>query len=246
MYKKAISGLLLGNLILLAGAFCIEGIEWNTAAAVPAFEMKLDEAVTADHKSSAMGVVYRTASGQRVVDCGVLAQAEEELIQVAAEGATAQADVASQAEMLSNGARGVTSAQSASELVYQLCEEDYDILLRIVEAEAGGEDEDGKLLVANVVLNRVNNEQFPDTVSEVVQQQSKGVTQFSPVATGSIWKVTISQETIDAVQRALEGEDISQGALYFAARKYADKDRMRWFDENLTFLFSHGGHEFFM
>lgn len=229
MYKKAIGGLLLGNLILLAGAFCIEGIEWNTAAAVPAFEMKLDEAVTADHKSSTMGVVYRTASGQRVVDCGVLAQAEEEQVwaekervQVAAEGAVTQ------------------------ELVYQLCEEDYDILLRIVEAEAGGEDEDGKLLVANVVLNRVNNEQFPDTVSEVVQQQSKGVTQFSPVATGSIWKVTISQETIDAVQRALEGEDISQGALYFAARKYADKDRMRWFDENLTFLFSHGGHEFFM
>ena len=31
---------------------------------------------------------------------------------------------------------------------YQLSEQDYDALLRIVEAEAGGEDEDGKLLVA--------------------------------------------------------------------------------------------------
>lgn len=209
MYKKAISGLLLGNLILLAGAFCIEGIEFNTAAAIPAFEMKLDEAAAADHKSSTMGVVFRTASGQRVVDYGLLEQ------------------------------------NTSQELVYQLCEEDYDILLRIVEAEAGGEDEDGKLLVANVVLNRVNNDQFPDTVSEVVQQKSNGVTQFSPVATGRIWEVSISEETVQAVQRALEGEDISRGALYFAARKYADKDRMRWFDENLTFLFSHGGHEFF-
>ena len=35
------------------------------------------------------------------------------------------------------------------------------------------------------------------------------------------------------------------GDVYFAARKYADGDRMRWFDENLTFLFRYGGHEFF-
>ena len=48
-----------------------------------------------------------------------------------------------------------------------------------------------------------------------------------------------------AVGRALMGEDISQGALYFAARKYADSGKMKWFDENLTYLFVHGGHEFF-
>ena len=34
-------------------------------------------------------------------------------------------------------------------------------------------------------------------------------------------------------------------ALYFAARKYADSESMRWFDEKLTLLFRHGGHEFF-
>ena len=129
--------------------------------------------------------------------------------------------------------------------VYELDEEEYDILLRIVEAEAGSEDEDGRLLVANVVFNRVNSEDFPDTVSEVVLQQSKGVTQFSPVASGSIWKVTVSEKTVAAVGRALEGEDISQGALYFAARKHANSKSMRWFDEKLTFLFQHGGHEFF-
>ena len=48
-----------------------------------------------------------------------------------------------------------------------------------------------------------------------------------------------------AVGRALDGEDISEGALYFAARDYADSKRMRWFDEKLTLLFRHGGHEFF-
>lgn len=123
--------------------------------------------------------------------------------------------------------------------------EDYDNLLRIVEAEAGGEDEVGKILVANVVLNRVESEEFPDSITEVIFQKTNGVTQFSPVADGRFLEVTVSEETITAVNKALSGEDYSGGALYFAARKYADSGNMRWFDENLTFLFEHGGHEFF-
>lgn len=231
MYKKAINGLLLVNLILLAGAFCVEGISFSRAATVPAYEWKLDEAVTADHKSSTMGMVFRTASGQRIVDYGVLDRPEEAVYEAAHEAAP--------------GAEHEAAYETASLLKYQLCEEDYDILLRIVEAEAGGEDSEGKLLVANVVLNRVNHEEFPDTVSEVVTQHSDGVYQFSPVGSGSIWNVRVSEDTVSAVQRALEGEDISRGALYFAARKHANAQRMKWFDENLTFLFRHGGHEFF-
>jgi len=130
-------------------------------------------------------------------------------------------------------------------LMYDLPDDELEVLLRIVEAEAGNEDEDGKLLVANVVLNRMNSDTFPDTVSGVVLQREKGVSQFSPVANGSFYRVKVSEETVSAVGRALMGEDISQGALYFAARKYADRGKMRWFDENLTYLFVHGGHEFF-
>lgn len=122
---------------------------------------------------------------------------------------------------------------------------DLDVLLRIVESEAGSEDEDGRLLVANVILNRVNDDKFPSTVTDVVFQQENGVAQFSPVANGKIYQVKVSQETCDAVERALQGEDISQGALYFAARKYADSTKMQWFDEHLVYLFEHGGHEFF-
>ena len=120
-----------------------------------------------------------------------------------------------------------------------------DILQRIVESEAGSEDEDGRLLVANVILNRVNDDKFPSTVTEVVFQQENGVAQFSPAASGRIYQVEVSEETCEAVERALKGEDISQGALYFASRKYADSTKMKWFDEHLTYLFQHGGHEFF-
>lgn len=126
-----------------------------------------------------------------------------------------------------------------------LLEQDYENLLRIVEAEASGEDETGKLLVANVVLNRVRSDSFPNTITEVILQKNKGVSQFSPVGSGRFYQVQISEETITAVNRALAGEDVSQGALYFAARKYADEDNMRWFDEKLDYLFTYGGHEFF-
>ena len=122
---------------------------------------------------------------------------------------------------------------------------DYQVLLKIVEAEAGSEDLNGRILVANVVLNRVKSELFPDCVTDVVYQHSNGVYQFSPVKNGTIDTVSISEETKQAVELALDGTDLSKGALYFAARNAANEKNMRWFDTHLVRLFAHGGHEFF-
>ena len=147
---------------------------------------------------------------------------------------------------VSSGQRVVDYEILEKDMQYNLSDTDYDSLLRIVEAEAGGEDMDGKLLVANVVLNRVNNEKFPDTVTEVIMQKGQGVAQFTPTVDGRFQNVTISEETYKAVERALYGEDISKGALYFCARQKADSGRLQWFDQNLTKLFSYGNHEFFL
>jgi N-acetylmuramoyl-L-alanine amidase len=123
--------------------------------------------------------------------------------------------------------------------------DDYEILLRIVEAEAGTEDEKGRMLVAGVVLNRVASDKFPDTIEGVVFQEQNGTCQFSPVANGRYYSVTVSDETISAVDKVLAGEDVTEGALYFASRQYATPEKMEWFDNHLTPLFSYGGHEFF-
>lgn len=131
------------------------------------------------------------------------------------------------------------------QMVYELSQEDYDVLLRIVEAEAGSEDVKGRMLVAGVILNRVDSKRFPNTVKKVVFQQEKGIAQFSPVKDGRYYHVSVSDETVEAVSRVLYGENLSEGALYFASRKYADPEKMRWFDRHLTLLFSYGGHEFF-
>ena len=149
------------------------------------------------------------------------------------------------ASRTSSGQRVVDCNELQRNSRYHLDMAELEVLLKIVEAEAGCEDEEGKLLVANVILNRLNSPKFPDSITEIVFQRENGVAQFSPVYDGSYACAEVSEETVKAVGRALKGEDISDGAMYFAARKYAEDDRMRWFDEKLTLLFRYGGHEFF-
>lgn len=149
-------------------------------------------------------------------------------------------------ESVSSGQRVVDYEVLEQTKKYQLSDKDYDALVRIVEAEAGGEDQNGKLLVANVVLNRVNSELFPNNVWDVVMQREQGIAQFSPTVDGRYQNVRVSEDTKAAVERALYGEDISQGALYFCAREKADSNRLKWFDRKLTRLFSYGNHEFFL
>ena len=122
-----------------------------------------------------------------------------------------------------------------------ISDDDYQVLLRIVQAEAGVCDEKGKILVANVVLNRVKSQEFPDSVRSVVYEPS----QFSPVSDGSINSVKVTAETKECVNRALEGEDYSDGALYFMNRRGSRSRAVSWFDSHLTYLFRHQNHEFF-
>ncbi len=122
-----------------------------------------------------------------------------------------------------------------------LAEQEYQVLLKIVEAEAGGEDSTGRLLIANVIMNRVRSGRFPNTITEVVYQRCSGRAQFSPVSDGRIDQVSVSPETVEAVARAMNGEDLSAGALYF--RSVYSKSG--WFDRALHRVLEHGNHIFY-
>lgn len=126
-----------------------------------------------------------------------------------------------------------------------MSDEDYQNLLQIVEAEAGTEDVKGRVLVANVIMNRVEHPEFPDNVTDVIWEYDNGVPQFSPVADGRIGQVTPSEETKEAVKQALEGVDYSEGALFFIQKSAAEKHNIAWFEKDLTRLFKHGVHEFY-
>lgn len=122
---------------------------------------------------------------------------------------------------------------------------DYETLLSIVEAEVGGEDVKSRILVANVILNRVKDHRFPDSVSEVVWERSDGAAQFSPTEDGRINTVEISEVTKEAVRQVLEGVDYSEGALFFVAKDQALESNVVWFESDLKHLFTHGDHAFY-
>lgn len=129
--------------------------------------------------------------------------------------------------------------------VISLTKREKAVLLRIVEAEATGEDVMGRMLVANVVLNRVKSEIFPNNVIDVVYANSDGIYQFSPIRDGRFRQVKISSKTKRAVKRVLRGEDYSEGALYFMARRSARSSSVSWFETHLTMVKQYGGHEFY-
>lgn len=137
------------------------------------------------------------------------------------------------------------AAKAAKAKAISLSTAERKVLERIVEAEATGEDLKGRILVANVIINRVKSKRFPDTVKGVVFQRTGNRVQFSPTKDGRYWSVNITKKTKQAVDKTLAGTDYSKGALYFSARSKADPSNMSWFDNHLTWLFRYDGHEFY-
>lgn len=135
--------------------------------------------------------------------------------------------------------------KASPKYVVDISKEEITMLERIVQAEAGSEDLKGRVLVANVIINRTKDDEFPDSIEGVIFQNSGGEYQFSPISDKRYWSVKVTDKTKEAVKLALEGEDYSDGALFFMARKRARVSSARWFDNNLKWLFKHGGHEFF-
>ncbi|GLB60491.1 cell wall hydrolase [Cytobacillus sp. NCCP-133] len=88
--------------------------------------------------------------------------------------------------------------------------EEKKLLARLVQAEAEGEPFEGKVAVADVVLNRVEHEQFPDTVKDVIYQKNA----FEPVQNGSI-NEPASNEAVQAVETALVDKEKNVELLYF-------------------------------
>lgn len=129
----------------------------------------------------------------------------------------------------------------------ELSEEEVVTLMRLVEAEAPAEDIYGKILVANVVLNRVNSEKMANTVTGVIYEKIDGNTQFSPTAISWYWNsIVVTDSTREAVARCLSGEDYSDGALYFYAwERNPNKHKTSEWMRELECLFTHGGHRFF-
>ena len=83
---------------------------------------------------------------------------------------------------------------------YSITPTEYDILVRITEAEATGGNHEQKMNVASCVLARVEAQQWPDNIEDVVFQKQ----QFTPVWDGRYFKVKITESTKEAVDEVLK------------------------------------------
>lgn len=93
-------------------------------------------------------------------------------------------------------------------------EDDY-LLAKIAMAEAESEDTKGKALVMLVVMNRVLDDEFPDTIKEVIFQKG----QFSPIRNGRYNRVEPNRDCYEALRLIRDkGWDGSEGATYFESR----------------------------
>lgn len=95
-----------------------------------------------------------------------------------------------------------------------ISEADKALLIQIVHAEAGNQDLLGRRLVADVVLNRMEHVDFPNTVKGVIYQPG----QFQPVNNGSI---NLPPDEFDALAVELElRQRTSQKVLFFKRGGY--------------------------
>lgn len=87
----------------------------------------------------------------------------------------------------------------------------YQILVRLIKAEAGGEPFEGQVAVAAVLLNRIRSGKFPTSISGNVFRKGE----FESVSNGYIWYINPTPSSHKAAALALKGWDPTGGSLYF-------------------------------
>ncbi len=87
---------------------------------------------------------------------------------------------------------------------------DLKLLANAVYGESRGEQYIGQVAVAAVILNRISNPSFPNTVSGVIFEPGA----FTAVADGQIW-LTPNKKAEQAVRDAIKGWDPTGGCIYY-------------------------------
>lgn len=92
----------------------------------------------------------------------------------------------------------------------QYSQSDYQLLARVISAEARGEPFVGQVAVGAVILNRVDSPLFPNTIAGVIYQPGA----FTCLTDGQ-FNQPVAASAYRAAQNAINGWDPSNGALYY-------------------------------
>ena len=143
-------------------------------------------------------------------DLSVVSDYKEELA-TEAERESHKADVVKSMEVETVRASPVTMQVFTSEKVQTITAGEYEEFCRVVMNEAGGESYSCQVAVAETVINRINSDDYPDTLMEVLNQPY----QYSHYENGDV-----TDSVREAVAQVLEYQVFNNEMLYFRMNYY--------------------------
>ncbi len=115
-------------------------------------------------------------------------------------------------------------------------------LSRIIEAESKGEPMEGKIAVGNVIINRRESPDFPDSIYEVIFEKTGSKYQFTPVKNNTIYN-TPSKDSLIAAKLALNDTVVAGDALFFLNPKTT---KSSWVINNRVYHITINNHDFYL
>lgn len=115
-------------------------------------------------------------------------------------------------------------------------DDEYMLLAKITQVEAGYESYEGQLAVANVILNRVKSSKFPNSIKDVIYSGK----QFPPAHNGLLDKAKPNASVLRAAKDALNGKNNVKDAVYFFNPKVSKGE----FWSSLDVITTIGHHSF--
>jgi N-acetylmuramoyl-L-alanine amidase len=99
---------------------------------------------------------------------------------------------------------GIIGGETA-DMIYNV-----DTMAHIVNGEARGESYEGQVAVAAVILNRIESNEFPDAINQVIYQRNA----FTAINDGQ-YRLLPGSSSYEAVKDAFLGWDPTGGAVYY-------------------------------
>lgn len=117
---------------------------------------------------------------------------------------------------ISQSSVGNLITTEVSDTGVQLTNEEIELIALVTMAEAEGECEEGKRLVIDTILNRVDSEYFPGTVYDVIYQPS----QFSSMWNGRVERCEVRADICLLVEEELK-DRTNYEVIFFTAGEYS-------------------------
>lgn len=118
---------------------------------------------------------------------------------------------------------------------FEITYDEAQMLMKIAMAEAEIDGVEGQAMVMAVILNRVADERFPNTIEEVILQEN----QFSPISDGRYFESVPDENSHLALAEIEKGNYKDIDALYF------ENASNSWQSKNCIYLGTVGHHRFY-